>query len=91
MAITLWLQYADHLLAPTCRSSGGLNMPVGDTGWFRKPTGSGVQASSNCKSAKSSLDQLISVPAQDSSRAMRRWQVEVLTSKLTLAPIHRAC
>jgi hypothetical protein len=31
MAITPWLQYADHPLAPTCRSPPGSNMPVGDS------------------------------------------------------------
>jgi DNA recombination protein RmuC len=31
MAITPWLHYADHPLAPTCRSPSGSNMPVGDT------------------------------------------------------------
>jgi len=31
MAITPWLHYADHPLAPICRSRPGLNMPVGDT------------------------------------------------------------
>jgi len=30
MAITPWLLYADHLLAPTCRSPPGSNTPVGD-------------------------------------------------------------
>ena len=30
MAITPWLHYADHPLAPTCRSRPGSNMPVGD-------------------------------------------------------------
>jgi hypothetical protein len=31
MAITPWLHYADLLLAPTCRSQPGSNMPAGDT------------------------------------------------------------
>ena len=31
MAITPWLHYADHPVAPTCRSPTGSNMPVGDT------------------------------------------------------------
>jgi len=28
MAITKWLQYADHALAPICRSPNGSNMPI---------------------------------------------------------------
>jgi hypothetical protein len=32
MAITPWLHYADHPLAPTCRSPPGSYMPIGDTG-----------------------------------------------------------
>jgi hypothetical protein len=31
MAITTWLQYADHALAPLCRSPNGSNMPIADT------------------------------------------------------------
>ena len=31
MAITPWLHYAGHLLAPTCRSQRGSITPVGDT------------------------------------------------------------
>lgn len=31
MAITTWLQYADHALAPICRSQRGSNMPIGDS------------------------------------------------------------
>jgi len=30
MPIPLWPQYADHPLAPKCRSRPGSNMPVGD-------------------------------------------------------------
>ena len=30
MAITPWLHYADHPLAPICRSRRGSNMAVGD-------------------------------------------------------------
>jgi hypothetical protein len=31
MPIPLWPQYADHPLAPKCRSRPGSNMPIGDT------------------------------------------------------------
>jgi len=31
MAITKWIHYADHALAPICRSRDGSNMPIADT------------------------------------------------------------
>jgi len=30
MAITMWIHYADHALAPMCRSRRGSNMPIAD-------------------------------------------------------------
>ena len=30
MAITMWIHYADHALAPICRSRRGSNMPIAD-------------------------------------------------------------
>jgi hypothetical protein len=48
MAITKWLHYADHALAPICRSRPGSNMPIADTprSTHSLPTLSSLEASS---------------------------------------------
>jgi transposase-like protein len=35
MAITMWLHYADHALAPRCRSRRGSYMPIADMRYAR--------------------------------------------------------